>query len=180
MNDQGYQTAAALLSDGKVLVAGGRGFGPPSNPDYYLVDSAQVFDPATASWTAIANMHAKAQTTAAFLQPDGKVLVVGPRAIKGNAGEPDISYFHAEVYDQATGTWTELPVRPGIRYSAATLLSDGAVLVTGETDAEQPACTADLYDPHTASWTTASSMLRCGDGSFTLLLDGTVLKADGR
>jgi hypothetical protein len=112
-------------------------------------------------------MHAKAQTTAAFLQPDGKVLVVG-------------LYSHAEVYDPATGSWTELPVRPDIRLRAATLLSDGAVLMTGEEVADQPACTADLYDPHTGSWTTASTTLGCGDArSFTLLLDGTVLVAGG-
>ena len=74
-NDQGYGAAAALLSDGKVLVAGGRGFELPD--DYYDLDSAEVYDPVTGSWTAIANMHAKAMPTAAFLQPDGKVLVVG-------------------------------------------------------------------------------------------------------
>ena len=102
MNDQGYRTAAALLPDGKVLVAGGRGWRPPD--DYYRLDSAQVYDPVTGSWTAIANMHAKTETKAAFLQPDGKVLVVG--------SVPD-TIFHAEVYDPATGTWTALPVRPG-------------------------------------------------------------------
>ena len=166
MNDRGYETAA-LLSDGKVLVAGGQGF--RGGIDYYLLDSAQVYDPVTGSWTAIANMHAKTRTAAAFLQPDGKVLVLG------SASGPS---FHAEVYDPATGTWTELPVRAGIRYGTATQLSDGAVLVFGVTDAEPAACTADLYDPHTASWT-ATSMLRCGGGSFTLLLDGTVLNAHG-
>ena len=171
-NGDAYKAAAALMSDGKVLVAGGTGYGPPSDPDYYLVDSAEVYDPVTGSWTAIANMQAKTTTYAAFLQPDGKVLVVG------SAFGP---VFHAEVYDPATGTWTALPVRPGIRYRTATLLSDGAVLVTGETDADPAACTADLYDPHTGSWTTASTMLGC-DGtarSLTLLLDGTVLVAGG-
>lgn len=168
MNDQDASGAVALLSDGKVLAAGGRGWKLPDN--YYTVDSAQVYDPVTGSWTAIANMNAKTWTTAAFLQPDGKVLVVG------SAG-PE---FHAEMYDPATGTWTTLPVRPGIRYRAATLLSDGAVLVTGQTDAEQPACTADLYDPRTGSWTTPAAMLTCGDArSFTLLHDGTVLVAGG-
>jgi hypothetical protein len=69
-------------------------------------------------------------------------------------------------------------VRPGIQYNDAILLSDDAVLVTGVEDTEQHACTADLYDPHTGSWTTASTMPWC-DGSFTLLLDGTVLVAGG-
>ena len=47
---------------------------------------------------------------------------------------------------------------------------------------ERPGCLyrRGLYDPRTGSLTTASSMLRCGDGSsFTLLLDGTVLVAGG-
>ena len=154
--------AAVLLSDGKVLVAGGRGFRPPN--DYYDLDSAEVYDPVTGSWTAIANMHSKAMPMAAFLQPDGKVLVVGST--------------NAEVYDPATDTWTALPVRPGTGYNTATLLSDGTVLVTG--DADQPACTAaDLYDPHTGSWTTASTTLGCGPRSLTALLDGTVLAAGG-
>jgi hypothetical protein len=172
MNDQGYRTTAALLSDGKVLVAGGWGWKPPL--DYYRLDAAQVYDPVTGSWTAIANMHAETRTTAAFLRPDGKVLVVG--SVRDTIP-------HAEVYDPATGTWTAFPGRPGILYSTATLLLDGAVLVTGDMDgrADQSACTAaDLYDPHSGSWTTASIMLGCSRArTVTLLLDGTVLVAGG-
>jgi hypothetical protein len=156
--------AAALLSDGKVLVAGGRGF-TLATGDYDL-GSAEVYDPATGSWTAIADMSTKGEPLAAFLQPDGKVLVVG-RTV--------------EVYDPATGTWTAHPLKPGIEYNAATLLSDGAVLVTGHRGFDQPACDATaLYDPHTASSTTASTMNVCArDHSLTLLLDGTVLVAGG-
>ncbi len=132
--------------------------------DYYDLDSAEVYDPVTGSWTAIANMHAKTMLRAAILQPDGKVLVVGSAS--------------AEVYDPATGTWTALPVRPGSGFDTATLLSNGTVLVTGGVggDADPSACTAaDL------SWTTASTLFGCDAGprSFTLLLDGTILVAGG-
>ncbi len=164
-----------------------RGFGPPSNPDYYVLDSAEVYDPVTGSWTAIANMHAKASLTAALLQPDGKVLVVGSLVPKGFPAR-----IHAEVYDPATGTWTALAQPTGSNGSNGfkdieALLSDGTVLMT-DPDEDNPGpdpaaqCTAAaLYDPRTGSTTTASSMLRCGNGSsFTLLLDGTVLKAGGR
>jgi hypothetical protein len=110
---------------------------------------------------------------AALLQPDGKVLVVGWTFSATSSIVPT-----AEVYDPATESWTAVPVRPGIQYEDVTLLSDGAVLVRGVEDTEQRACTADLYDPSTGSWTTAAAMPWCG-GSFTLLLDGTVLMAGG-
>jgi len=175
-DNHGYAAAATLLSDGKVLVAGGMTFSLPDN--YDRLDLAEVYDPVTESWSTIANMHAKTRPVAAFLQPDGKVLVVGSTYL------PTSSVVSAvEVYDPATGTWTALPVGPGIGYTHASLLSDGTVLLTGEMDgeADQPACAANLYDPRTLSLTTASSMLRCGGGdrSFTPLLDGTVLVAGG-
>jgi hypothetical protein len=164
-NYDGFGSAVVLLSDGKVLVAGGRGFKAPDN--YFDLDSAEVYDPDTGAWTAIADMHAKTFATAAFLQPDGKVLVVGSRS--------------AEVYDPATGTWTALSSRPGINYNHAVLLSDGTVQVTGELpgDADESVCTADVYDPGIGSWTTTSTMLECGPGSLTPLLDGTLLGAGG-
>ena len=79
--------AATLLSDGKVLVAGG--FATVTTAGL-LVDSAEVYDPDTGSWTAIANMHAETRAEAATLQPDGKVLVVGSAATYVRGGlRPD-------------------------------------------------------------------------------------------
>ncbi|HEX4816840.1 MAG TPA: hypothetical protein VFV66_29205 [Nonomuraea sp.] len=171
-NDHGYAAAATLLSDGKVLVAGGMTFSPPDN--YDRLDLAEVYDPVTGSWSAVADMPAKTRPVAAILQPDGQVLVVG------STFSPTSSVISAvELFDPATERWTALPVRPGIEYGDAIPLSDGAVLVRGVEDTEQRACTADLYGPQTGSWTTASAMPWCG-GSSTLLLDGTVLMAGGR
>lgn len=152
-------TVAALLSDGKVLVAGGY-----VDVAEHATDSAEVYDPATASWTEIANMQAPHSGGMTTLLPDGNVLVVWPGG--------------SEVYEPATGTWTALP-RPSGFIVPRVWLSDGTVL---STDPEESTCTAAaLYDPPTGSLTAASSMLRCVDGSsFTLLLDGTVLVAGGR
>jgi hypothetical protein len=167
-----HSHTALLLPDGKVLVAGGHA--PGDEP----TDAAELYDPDTGAWTAIANMHAKRDAIGAFVLPNGKALVVG-----SSRGEP----WSAELYDPATGTWTArtaLPRQAG--YQTATLLSDGTVLVAGiairpEPDSPQVLCTAPaLYDPRTGSSTTASSMLECENGSsFTLLLDGTVLVAGG-
>ena len=61
--------------------------------------------------------------TAALLQPDGKVLVVG--SVRTPA-------FHAEVYDPATGHLdrTRLCRPDRIGFKVETLLSDGTVLMT--------------------------------------------------
>jgi len=151
--------AAILLSDGKVLVAGGYAPAEPGeDPSFAFADAADVYDPATGSWTEIANMQEPNLGQMATVLPDGKALVV-------------TRYGSWEVYDPATGTWTALP-RPSGFNAPRALLSDGTVLMT-DPDETNPGpgpaaqCTAAaLYDPLTESLTTASSMLRCIDGSF--------------
>jgi hypothetical protein len=172
-NEARYGASATLLPDGKVLLAGGMSFSYAN--DYGRLDSAEVYDPVTDSWTATTNMPAPTSQATSILQPDGRVLVIG------TTFSPGSSVFSAvDVYDPATGTWTALSVEPGVRYDTATLLSDGTVLVTGEVDGgADAACKAALYDPRTGSLTNAPSTLRCGTVSMTPLLDGTVLAAGG-
>jgi Kelch motif len=150
--------AAVLLPDGRVLIAGG-------GTDNQYLDTAELFDPDTGSWTAIANMHSAKAGPRATLLRDGMVLVMG-RSSNGQT---------AEVYDPDTGTWTTTGAfaRPGARYGSVTLLSDGLVLAADDYGAE-------LYDPDTGTWTTTGYPLRAHDGPLTLLLDGTVLVAGGR
>lgn len=151
--------APVLLSNGKVLVAGGYGdWDGEEDPSFAFTDAAELYDPATGSWTEIARMHEPSRADMATLLPDGKALVVG-------------GYGSWETYDPATDTWTALAKPTGSGFPTA-LLSDGTVLMT-----DCPA--AALYDPQTESATTASNMLWCADPSFTPLLDGTVLVAGG-
>ena len=159
MNIARWRAATTLLSDGKVLVAGGY-----VDVAEHATDSAEVYDPATGSWTKIANMRAPHAGGMAATLPDGRALLA---TVSGSW----------EIYDPASGTWTAVQ-RPSGFDAPRALLSDGTVLVAS---APETCDAAALYDPRTASLTTASSMLRCVDGtSFTLLLDGTVLMAGGR
>jgi hypothetical protein len=154
--------AAVLLPDGRVLVAGG-------GTDNQRFDTAELYDPATGSWTATSSMDTARDVIAATLLADGTVLVVGYPSYS-----PPTS---AEVYDPATGTWTPTGdmARPDGRYLSATLLSDGMVLA-GDPRSGQ----AELYDPNTQSWTITGTMLRPHDRvAATLLVDGTVLVAGG-
>src|SRR6266513_3253535 len=68
---------ATLLPDGKVLVTGGTS-GPGFNNDTTPVFAAEMWDPATESWTTMASAQApRLYQSAALLLPDGRVLTTG-------------------------------------------------------------------------------------------------------
>ena len=70
------QLNATLLPDGKVLVTGGHS--GPENSASTAVYAAEMWDPATESWTTMASAQApRLYHSAALLLPDGRVLTTG-------------------------------------------------------------------------------------------------------
>ena len=65
-----YHTAT-LLPNGKVLVAGG------VVTAAILLASAELYDPATGTWTATGSLNTARYYHTATLLPNGKVLVAG-------------------------------------------------------------------------------------------------------
>jgi hypothetical protein len=57
LNTARYYHTATLLSDGRVLVAGGTGARPGDFP-YPGIASTELYDPATGSWTVKGNLNA--------------------------------------------------------------------------------------------------------------------------
>jgi len=119
------QATAVLLSDGRVLIAGGSGCADPKHCTNVRgsdsLTSAEIYDPVTGKFTRTGSMTSVTNNPAAVLLPDGKVLIA--------AFEPGV-----ELYDPATGRFTELgkggPTSPP---NTATLLPNGKVLViTGD------------------------------------------------
>jgi len=112
---------------------------------------------------------------AATLLPTGQVLVVGGY----DFGDTLAS---AELYDPATGLWTETgSMADERRLHTTTLLPNGQVLVAGGFSNVSGALTsAELYDPATGLWTETGSMAT-GRGlhTATLLPNGQVLVAGG-
>ena len=179
---------ATLLADGKVLAVGGVADDQANLND--PVYSAQLYDPATGTWTGAADLHAwftgGAGGHTATLLRDGKVLVAGLTASDGSP------LSAVEIYDSGTDTWTAGEAGTGhdSAYLSAVALSDDTVLLipigasyssqVTEPSAEPPVTAPELYDPRTGSWTTTGAMLQPHDyGSFTLLLDGRILVAGG-
>jgi hypothetical protein len=157
--------AGTLLKDGKVLVAGGN----ISSGDSA---SAELYDPSSGTWAATGNMvTAMSSPTAAMLLKDGRVLVIG----SGSEGS-------AELYDPTSGTWTATGnMVTGHFGYAATLLSDGRVLVASENyNPGVDPVSAELYDPARGTWTATGGMIAPRfDPAATLLDDGRVLVAGG-
>jgi len=133
------QGSAALLMNGKVLLAGG-------NDDPGESALAEVYDPSTGAFTPTGNMTVARADDPATLLPDGTVLIAG-----SNAGSPDggVTLASAEVYDPATGTFARTGDMSTDRgFHTATLLKNGKVLIAGGFHyVGGPLSSAELYTP---------------------------------
>jgi len=120
-----------LLSDGRVLVAGGAG-------NAGVLSSAEMYDPATGTWSQTGSMSQARDEHAAVLLPNGRVLAT--------AGIAQLDRFSDELYDPATGSWSQTGSLGLSRDShTATLLSDGRVLVAGGQLKNNALSSAELF-----------------------------------
>jgi hypothetical protein len=99
---------ATLLPDGKVLIAGGGGsggFGFPSFDPAFA--TAEVYDPATNSFTATGAMGTARYAHTATPLLNGKVLIAGGfTTVPVTATSSSNALSTAELYDPATGAFT--------------------------------------------------------------------------
>jgi hypothetical protein len=131
------QNWQAVFIDGLFYLAGGYN-GAHNN---WL----QIYDPATDSWSAGANMAAALTPMAAGW--DGKLYVFG-----GNPGPTNA----VSMYDPAIDTWTYglAPMPTANSYGRAITVGDYIYVVGGAT----PSATFDRYDPATDTWTVGPTM----------------------
>jgi Galactose oxidase, central domain len=123
--------SATLLRDGSVLVVGGQTGTLNGDPFPPPLRAADVWDPATSSFSPSGAMGLGRERHTATLLADGRVLIVG------GVGEPaadfsDTAVTEAEIWDPATGSFSSAGQdAAGRALHTATLLPDGRVLITG-------------------------------------------------
>jgi streptogramin lyase len=161
------QHIAALLSTGKVLVAGGDGV---VNNTTTPLASAELFDPITGSWSPTSSMSTSRLLFAAATLANGKILVAGGKTISAILNA-------AELYDPGSGMWSatgSMAVARGEH--TATLLNDGTVLAAGGSSDPR----SEVYDPTTGKWRVTGSMTSArSEHTATLLGSGSVVVAGG-
>jgi hypothetical protein len=113
------QPSATLLSDGRVLVAGGND------------TSAELYDPTTGAFarTGSTAVHPDIGTALA----DGRVLFVGGGTPRSDPlGGSSTFFAAAEIYDPKSGTFgiTD-PLNTPRWHATVTLLNNGRILVAG-------------------------------------------------
>lgn len=148
---------------------------------------AELYDPATGSWTVIGSLQeGRFGCTATELTsgPDaGKVLVVGGES--QGYGIPAYYTKSVELFDPATGasTWTS-PLTTERGYHTATRLTSapyaGKVLVAGGyNNLSGGVSSAELYDPVSGTWTQSTLNAARTNHTATKLRSGKIMVAGG-
>lgn len=166
------------LFDGRVLVAGGQ------DAKFAPLAAAEVFDVATRHWTPTPTMAMARHGHTATRLNDGRVLVTGGSGVRGD--QEDGALATAELYDPATGEWTETgPMTDARTGHQAVLLNDHRVMVVGGVlptggDRATALTYCEIYDPNTREWTPTGSLreARAGHQAVTLQ-DDRVLVTGG-
>ncbi|HXG58167.1 MAG TPA: MBG domain-containing protein, partial [Thermoanaerobaculia bacterium] len=114
-----FDASAVLLLDGRALIAGGR------DAEGNLLDTAEIFDPATRTFAALPSMHAARLRPLLRVLPDGKVQVLG--------GDPDATM---EIFDPSSNRFTARAYVARMGRGAFARAISRLAFVGNETDAE--------------------------------------------
>src|SRR5437764_1258946 len=177
---------ATALSDGRVLITGGR------NTAGIVIADTEIFNPNTGESSAVAPMGTARVDHTATLLKDGRVLITGGTNATGTLNS-------AEIFDPSTGTFSAVSGRLNMARArhTATLLSSGKVLIAGgdvtptlvDPNGTDITGTAEIFDPtartfgdlvllqrsrsgHTATLFSNDTVWLVGGGNNTILVAG--------
>lgn len=173
MNTPRWSLDAITLASGQVLFAGGaRAFAGGA-----ALASAEIYDPATGSFSYTANdLSVARQGFGISALNDGRVLVAGGNASGSNLGGGGVTAV--DIYDPASDRFVAAAsLNFGRSLHAQVTLRDGRVAVIGGAQN-----TAEIFDPTANRWTVAAGTLptTLKDMKAFELFDGRVFVAGGQ
>lgn len=192
--------AAALLNDGRVLVvAGSKELSDVAKVINGLLKSAEIYDPATGTWSATSSISESVLAPALTTLANGQVLVSGGARITRGLFNLPVSVDtvkNCELFDPSTGNWTStgnMVNHRGVHSLNTILLSDGRVLVTGGIEVgiglipppttfsgAKATAACEVYNPGTGTWASLPMMPVTRSGhTVEQLGSGDVLIAGG-
>jgi hypothetical protein len=182
--------AAALLDDGRVLVAGGQidpfptyaqdagdVLGPMPG---YPSAAAEIYNPAGDRWLPVAPMLVPRDFFTLTTLHDGSVLATAGDTMAGHTNT-------AELFDPALNVWIPTaPAEVARAFHDAVLLADGRVAAVGGALSVEPppylqeVASVEIYDPITRAWSPTGALpsARWWPGAVGLP-DGSILAAGG-
>lgn len=185
---------ASVLADGRVMVAGGTS---TLTPDVTAaisgtLNSAEIYNPATGSWSGSANIGGRLLAPALSLLPNGQIMVSGGVLVTFFFGIPisASSTTNVQRYNPGSNSWTSGPNmaqgRAGHQYNQVTL-NDSRILMTGGVNVPNllgaanaaPISGSEVYNPTTNSWQTVNMPNARALHSATVLADGRVAACGG-
>lgn len=165
--------AGSRLPDGRVIAAGGLSLSAP----FPAITTAEIYDPATRTWTATSGLNTPRWSLDAITLASGQVLFAGG----ASAFAVGAALASAEIYDPTTRafSYTANALSVARQGFGVTHLGDGRVLLAGGnssgSDLGGGGVTAvDLFDPVTNLFAPVASM------NFGRSLHAQVTLRDGR
>jgi len=154
-------TSAAVLDD-RIYVAGGHSFGR---------DSARAFRLDGSTWTELAPMH-HARGGHTLLAAMGRLYAIG-----GNTAAANV--VPAEVYDPATGAWSDLSSFPAPRNHVAGFVFGNSVCAAGGRSPTK--IRVDCFDLDSSTWVRLPDLPIATSGAGAAALDdGRVVVMGGQ
>eukprot|EP01052_Picozoa_sp_SAG31_P008876 SAG31_NODE_455_length_15433_cov_4.248728_11_plen_328_part_00 len=168
--------AAVALPDGRAMVIGG------GNYDGQVLASVEVLAADGSGWSALAPMRTERCDPAAVVLPCGKVLVAGGSTTWNDDGHDDDSARKtAELWDPATGAWSDLPPMGEERSNTGCcVLPSGRVAVVGGGNNNSRAKNdGEAFDPEAQTWQPLPPMARYRQGHGVVAVAGGLLALGG-
>jgi hypothetical protein len=165
-----YEHTAALMTNGQILIAGGR------NPLGISTSTAELFIPSSNSFINTSSMNTPRTLLTSTLLNDGLTVLV-----TGGGDDNNEMLATAELYISGSWAFTASSMTQQRAYHASVLLNDGTILIAGGGDGRWISfSTAEIFNPTTRTFTAVQSM-KYSRAAFTLTLlpSGQVLATGG-